>query len=62
MHVHSCYCADGNGNGCGVFCANTKTIMRWVVKVTFLATIGVDEFFAKIGGGIKLGNRVKIKG
>jgi hypothetical protein len=36
--------------------------MRWVVKVTFLATIGVDEFFAKIGGGIKLGNRVKIKG
>lgn len=45
----SIYCADGNGSGCGVFCANSKTIMRWVVKITALATIGTDEFFVKCG-------------
>ncbi len=45
----SIYCADGNGNGCGVFCANTQTIMRWVVKITDLAMIGTNEFFVKCG-------------
>jgi hypothetical protein len=45
----SVYSADSNGAGCGSFLSGTELVMRWVVKVTTLATLGTDEFFVKIG-------------
>ncbi len=44
----SIYTADSNGYGCG-YMLEGNICMRWVVRISSLFSLGVDEFFIKIG-------------